>query len=45
MNAASRGLFNPAAATDAVTPMYLLATVADFYPTYSIRTSMAVPSI
>ena len=32
-------------AADAVTPAYRPATAADFHPTYSIRTSMAVPSM
>ena len=41
----SRERFIPAAAADAVTPTYLRATVADFHPTYSIRTSVAVPSM
>ena len=45
MNVVSRERFTRAAAAYAVTPTHLLATAADFHPTYSIRTSMAVPSM
>ena len=45
MYAVSRKRFASAAVADAVTPTYLRATVADYHPTYSIRTSMAVPSM
>ena len=46
MNAVSRERLAPRdLAADAVTPTYRPATAADFYPTYSMRTPMAVPSM
>ena len=45
MNAVSRERFTLAAALDAVTLTYRRATIADFYPTYSTRTSIVVPSM
>ena len=45
MNAVSRKCSIPSTAADGVTATYLVATVAKFHLTYSIRTPVAVPSM